>query len=392
MSENRPQPAPSGGHPLDWLEIREKERVAAGLRRRLRPRPADEPGVLDLAGNDYLGLARHPRVLAAAADAVRVWGAGSTGSRLVTGSTDLHAELEAELAAHLESEAALVFSSGYLANIGAITSLAGRGDLVVSDAINHASIVDACRLSRARVAITPHCDVAALAEVLAQRTEERALVVVDAVFSVDGDLAPLAEIAAVVRRYNAVLLVDEAHGLGVVGEAGRGAVHAAGLAGADHVVQTVTLSKAMGSQGGAVVGPQRVVDHLVDTARPFIFDTGLAPVCAAAALESLRMLREEPALAGAVRARARQIADGARGLGLRATVPAGAVASVLIGAPDAAFEAARRSAEAGVRVGCFRPPSVPDGISRLRLAARADLTDADVARALDVLAEATKGL
>ncbi|HSA49971.1 MAG TPA: 8-amino-7-oxononanoate synthase, partial [Yinghuangia sp.] len=384
MSENF-SPAASGGHPLDWLDVNEKERIAAGLRRRVRPRPADEPHVLDLAGNDYLGLARHPRVLGAAADAVREWGAGSTGSRLVTGSTQLHADLEDLLAAHLECEAALVFSSGYLANIAAITSLVGRGDLVVSDAINHASIVDSCRLSRARVAITPHCDVAAVDHVLANRTEERALVVVDAVFSVDGDLAPLAELSAVVRRHNAVLLVDEAHGLGVVGAGGRGAVHEAGLAGADHVVQTVTLSKAMGSQGGAVVGPTRVRDHLIDTARPFIFDTGLAPVSVAAALESLRILRQEPELADTVRRRARQIADGARDLGLDTTMPAGAVASVLIGAPESAFEAARRSAEMGVRVGCFRPPSVPDGLSRLRLAARADLTDADVARALETL-------
>lgn len=390
MSENHPA-VPSGGHPLDWLDIREKERVAAGLRRRVLPRPAEEPGVLDLAGNDYLGLARDPRVLEAAAAAVRTWGAGSTGSRLVTGSTQLHADLETELAEHLEAEAALVFSSGYLANIGAITSLVGRGDLVVSDAINHASIVDACRLSRARVAITPHCDVDAVADVLAQRSEERALVVVDAVFSVDGDLAPLAELAAVVRRHAAVLLVDEAHGLGVVGAGGRGAVHAAGLAGADHVLQTVTLSKAMGSQGGAVVGPRRVVDHLVDTARPFIFDTGLAPVSVAAALESLRILRERPSLADAVRLRATQLADGARALGLDATVPSGAVASVLIGAPEKAFGASVRCAEAGVRVGCFRPPSVPDGISRLRLAARADLTEADVTRALEVLATAVQG-
>lgn len=391
MSENN-SPVGSGGHPLDWLDVREKERIAAGLRRRVRPRPSDEPDVLDLAGNDYLGLARDPRVLGAAADAVREWGAGSTGSRLVTGSTQLHADLEDLLAAHAECESALVFSSGYLANIAAITSLVGRGDLVVSDAINHASIVDACRLSRARVVVTPHCDVDAVDEVLANRSEERALVVVDAVFSVDGDLAPLAELSAVVRRHNAVLLVDEAHGLGVIGAGGRGAVHEAGLAGADHVIQTVTLSKAMGSQGGAVVGPARVRDHLIDTARPFIFDTGLAPVSVAAALESLRILREQPELADSVRHKALRIAHGARDLGLDTTMPAGAVASVLIGAPEKAFEASRRSAEMGVRVGCFRPPSVPDGVSRLRIAARADLTDADITRALDTLATATKGL
>ncbi|WP_406282944.1 8-amino-7-oxononanoate synthase [Embleya sp. NBC_00896] len=382
------QPLGGGGHPLDWLDVQEKRRVEAGLRRRLRPREA-EAGGLDLAGNDYLGLSRHERVVEATVHAVRTWGGGSTGSRLVTGSTTLHAELEDELAAHMGAEAALVFSSGYLANLGVITGLVGKGDLVVSDAINHASIVDACRLSRSRVAITPHRDVAAVARVLAERAEERALVVVDAVFSVDGDIAPLAELAAVTRRYGATLLVDEAHGLGVVGAGGRGAVHAAGLAGADDVVLTATLSKALGSQGGAVLGPRRVVEHLVDAARPFIFDTGLAPACAAAALAALRILAAEPYLAEAVRANARALATGARESGLRVTEPEGAVVSVLIGEPQVAFDTAARCAEAGVRVGCFRPPSVPDGISRLRLAARADLTPADLTRALSVLRFAT---
>lgn len=382
------RPIGGGGHPLDWLDLQEKRRVEAGLRRRVRPRAAGDGG-LDLAGNDYLGLSRHEAVIAASVAATREWGAGSTGSRLVTGSTTLHAELEDELAEHMGAEAALVFSSGYLANLGVLTSLVGKGDLVVSDAINHASIVDACRLSRARVAIAPHRDVDAVARVLAERAEERALVVVDAVFSVDGDIAPLAELAAVTRRYGAVLLVDEAHGLGVVGEAGRGAVHAAGLAGADDVVLTATLSKAMGSLGGAVLGPRRVIAHLVDTARPFIFDTGLAPSCVAAALAALRVLRAEPGLADAVRANARALTAGAREAGLRVTEPEGAVASVLIGDPTLAVETAARCAEVGVRVGCFRPPSVPDGISRLRLAARADLSAADLERALAALRYAT---
>ncbi|MFF7242264.1 8-amino-7-oxononanoate synthase [Embleya sp. NPDC008237] len=382
------QPLGGGGHPLDWLDIRAKDRVEAGLRRRLRPREATASG-LDLAGNDYLGLSRDERVVEATVRAVRTWGGGATGSRLVTGSTVLHAELEAELADHMGAEAALVFSSGYLANLGVIAGLVGKGGLVVSDAINHASIVDACRLSRARVAITGHRDVPAVARVLAERAEERALVVVDAVFSVDGDIAPLAELAAVTRRYGAVLLVDEAHGLGVVGPGGRGAVHAAGLAGADDVVLTATLSKALGSQGGAVLGPARVIEHLVDAARPFIFDTGLAPACVAAALAALRILRAQPGLADAVRANARALSTGAREAGLRVTEPEGAVASVLIGEAQLAFDTAARCAEAGVLVGCFRPPSVPDGISRLRLAARADLTPADVSRAVAALRSAT---
>jgi 8-amino-7-oxononanoate synthase len=371
--------------PFDWLEAWAAQRAAAGLRRTVRPRGSDGDGLLDLAGNDYLGLARHPDVVAAAARGAREWGAGSTGSRLVTGSTALHAELEQELAGHVGAEAALVFSSGYLANIGALTPLTGRGTLVVSDAQNHASIVDACRLSRARIVVVPHRGVPAVERALAERAESRALVVTDAVFSVDGDLAPLADLAAVARRHDAGLVVDEAHAVGVVGLGGRGAVFAAGLGGAADVVVTATLSKALGSQGGAVVGSRAVIDHIIDTGRAFIFDTGLAPACAGAALAALRLLRTEPGLAAAARTRASELATAARDTGLAVTEPRGAVCSVLLGSPAAAVAGARICAEHGVRVGCFRPPSVPDGVSRLRLTARADLADSDVERAARAL-------
>jgi len=371
--------------PFEWLDDQAAERRAAGLRRSLRVRTSDGDGLLDLAGNDYLGLARHPEVVEAAARAAKQWGGGSTGSRLVTGSTTLHSELERELAGHLGAEAALVFSSGYLANIGAVSALAGPGTLVVSDAQNHASIVDACRLSRARVAVVPHRDPAAVEHVLASRAEPSALVVTDAVFSVDGDVAPLAELAQVARRHGAGLVVDEAHGIGVVGPGGRGGVYAAGLAGAPDVVVTATLSKSLGSQGGAVLGSRAVVDHLVDSARAFIFDTGLAPACAGAALAALRLLQARPRLAEAVRNRARELAAAARDAGLPTTDPAGAVCSVLMGAPAAAVDGADVCARHGVRVGCFRPPSVPDGVSRLRLTARADLVDSDVELAAQAL-------
>ena len=187
---DRVPPSLPAFHPLSWLVRRADERRAAGLRRTLVPRAADS-SLIDLAGNDYLGLTRHPEVVEGALDAVRRWGTGSTGSRLVTGTTELHAELEAGLAAHAGTEAGLVFSSGYLANLGVITALAGRGDLIVSDSLNHASLIDAARLSRARIAITPHSDVDAVAGALADRSEERALVVVESLFSVDGDTAPL---------------------------------------------------------------------------------------------------------------------------------------------------------------------------------------------------------
>ncbi|WP_246106240.1 8-amino-7-oxononanoate synthase [Pseudonocardia kunmingensis] len=373
--------SPHPVHPLAWLAPHAARRRAAGLRRELRPRAADEP-LLDLAGNDYLGLATDPRVIDGAVRAARTWGAGATGSRLVTGTTALHAELEAELAAFTGAEAALVFSSGYAANLGVLTALSGPDALIVSDAANHASLVDACRLSRARVVVVPHDDPDAVDAALAARTEARALVVTESVNSVDGGLAPLHALHGVCRGHGTLLVVDEAHGLGVVGPGGRGLLAEAGLAGADDVVATVTLSKALGSQGGAVLAPAAVVAHLVDTARSFIFDTGLAPASAGAALAALRVLGDEPRRPDAVLRAAAALAAAA---GVPA--PPSAVVAVVLGEPDVAVAAARRCAERGLRVGCFRPPSVPEGTSRLRLTARATLTEADVALVRGVLAE-----
>jgi 8-amino-7-oxononanoate synthase len=368
-------------HPLDWLEPHAARRRVAGLRRELTPRPAAEP-VIDLAGNDYLGLSRDPRVIEGAVAAARAWGAGATGSRLVTGTTALHAALDRALAGFCGFADGLVFSSGYAANLGVVTALSGPGALVVSDAANHASIVDACRLSRARVAVTPAGDVAAVDAALAARTEERALVVVESVDSADGRTAPLRELHAVCRARGALLVVDEAHGLGVRGPGGRGLLAEVGLAGADDVVATVTLSKALGAQGGAVLGPEAVTAHLVDTARSFVFDTGLAPPAVGAALAALDVLRAEPERPAAVLRHAAALAAAAR-----VPEPASAVVPVVLGAPEVALAAARRCGDRGVRVGCFRPPSVPEGTSRLRLTARADLTAADLARAGEVLAE-----
>ncbi|GGL52347.1 8-amino-7-oxononanoate synthase [Planomonospora parontospora] len=364
--------------PLARLRTAAEARRAAGLRRTLRARTPDDDGLIDLASNDYLGLARDPRLAEAAVEATRTWGTGSTGSRLVTGSTALHARLEEALGAFAGAEDALVFSSGYLANLAAVAAL-GAGALVVSDAGNHASIVDACRLSRSRVAVTPHGDAAAVEKALADRAEEHALVVTDAVFSVDGDLAPLEELHAAAVRQGALLVVDEAHSLGVVGSGGRGAVHAAGLAGERTVVRTVTLSKSLGSQGGAVLGAPEVVEALVDTGRSFIFDTGLAPGSVAAALAAVDILHHQPELPGRVRTRARELASMARELGLETGEPAGAVVPVVLGRPETALRAAAICAEHGVRAGCFRPPSVPVGRSCLRLTARANLSSDDLA-------------
>ncbi|MER5378746.1 8-amino-7-oxononanoate synthase [Streptomyces sp. NPDC002688] len=366
-----------------WIDEQAEARRRAGLVRTLRPRPADSP-LLDLASNDYLGLARHPEVTEGAARAARTWGGGATGSRLVTGTTELHGELERELADFCGFESALVFSSGYAANLAAVTALAPHGSLVVSDAGNHASLIDGCRLARGTTQVVGHADPDGVRKALGTH-EGPAVMVSDTVFSVDGDAAPLAGLALACREYGAGLVVDDAHGLGVLGDGGRGAAYAAGLAGDPDVVVTVTLSKSLGSQGGAVLGPAAVIDHLINAARTFIFDTGLAPAAAGAALAALRLLRREPRRA----ARAREVATALHtrltAEGLAAVRPDAAVVSVRAPSPERAVRWAADCREAGLAVGCFRPPSVPDGISRLRLTARADLTEEQIEHAVDVI-------
>ncbi|MFI6685039.1 8-amino-7-oxononanoate synthase [Streptomyces sp. NPDC050485] len=369
--------------PFDWIDVESERRERAGLVRTLRPRAADQD-LLDLASNDYLGLTRHPAVTAGAAEAAHRWGAGATGSRLVTGTTALHAELERELAEFCGFEAALVFSSGYAANLAALTALGPHGSLIVSDAGNHASIVDGCRLARAGTEVVPHADPAAVRKALDAHGGP-GLVVSDSVFSVDGDAAPLAQLAEACREFGAALVVDDAHGLGVLGAGGRGAPHAAGLAGAEDVVATVTLSKSLGSQGGAVLGPARVIRHLVNAARTFIFDTGLAPASVGGALAALRLLGAEPELAGRARAVAAELHARLTAAGHLAVHPDAAVVSVRAPSAEAAVAWAADCRAAGLVVGCFRPPSVPDGISRIRLTARADLTERQIDTAVDTI-------
>jgi 8-amino-7-oxononanoate synthase len=373
--------APIEVSPLAWLEAVESQRREAGLRRSLRPRPAVATE-LDLASNDYLGLSQHPGVIEGGVQALRMWGAGATGSRLVTGDTELHQQFESEVAEFVGAASGLLFSSGYTANLGAVVGLSGPGSLLVSDAYSHASLVDACRLSRARVLVTPHRDVGAVDAALGSRGEERAVVITDSVFSADGALAPLRELHDVCRRHRALLIVDEAHGLGVRG-GGRGLLHELGLAGAPDVVMTTTLSKALGSQGGVVLGPAQVRAHLIDAARPFIFDTGLAPAAVGAARAALQILQAEAWRPDAVLRHARTLA----GICDVPEVPRSAVVSVILGDPEVAVAAATACLDAGVKVGCFRPPTVPAGTSRLRLTARASLDAAELEIARRVLTD-----
>ena len=367
--------------PLAWLDDVEQQRRGAGLRRSLRTRPPVGAEV-DLASNDYLGLSQHPAVIDGGVQALRTWGAGSTGSRLVTGNTELHEEFERALAEFVGAPSALVFSSGYTANLAAVVALSGPGSLVVSDAHSHASLVDACRLSRARVVVTPHRDVNAVDAVLASRDERRAVVVTDSVFSADGVLAPLLPLHEVCRRRGALLITDEAHGLGVRGQGGRGLLHELGLVGAPDVVMTTTLSKALGSQGGVVLGPAEVREHLIDTARPMIFDTGLTPAALGAALAALRVLIAEPDRPRKVLRNAAVLAD-ACGVADR---PESAVVSVILGAPEVALAAATACLARGVRVGCFGRRRCCGHVA-LRLTARASLSDDELDTALRVLTE-----
>lgn len=353
-----------------------RESIAAGLHRPLAPRQPGPPAELDLASNDYLGMHDHPAVIAAATKALHGYGLGSTGSRLVTGATAVHDELEDALADFMGFGCAVTASSGYMANLAAVTALAGRGDLIVSDGGSHASLIDACRLSRARVVVVPLGDIAAIEAALAERTEARALVISDAVYSTSGAIADIRGLYAAARAHGAALLVDEAHGLGVVGPGGRGAVAAAGLSGAPDLVTTVTLSKSLGAQGSAILGPPQLRAHLIDLARPIIFDTALAPAAAAGALAALHLLRNDPSLPAAALRNAKAIAD-AWGV----DAPPSAVVPVILGDPVRAVAARDNLRARGVLVGVFRPPSVPPGGSRLRITARANLTPEELLRA-----------
>ena len=370
-----------------WLAARSDLRAERGTERfdpvlRQGGRRPGSRDPLDLASNDYLGLSRDDRVVAAAHEALERYGASATASRLVTGTLPVHRDLEASLCQLTGQPSALAFSTGYAANLGALTALSGRGAEILLDAHAHASLHDAARMSRVPYATFAHNDAAALDRELAARPDQRVLVAVESIYSVLGDAAPLRALVEVCLRHGALLVVDEAHGIGVAGH-GRGLVHELGLVGARDVVVTLTLSKALGSQGGAVLGSTAVRHHLVNTARSFIFDTGLAPAAAGAAGAAADIVAEDPSLAASVRANARTIAEIC---GIEQA--AGAVQSLPMTSPGSAVAAALALRAQGVLVGCFRPPSVPDGVSRLRVTARADLAGDDLYQAARLVARA----
>ena len=338
--------------------------------------------VVSFASNDYLGLSAHPAVRAAAHEALERWGAGAGGSRLVTGSRPVHAELEEELARWKGTEAAVCFPTGFAANLGVLSVLGGPGVRVISDELNHASIIDGCRLSRAEVSVYRHCDLGHLEELLVvgdAQPQTPSVVVTDTVFSMDGDVAPLVELVTICARHGALLVVDEAHAvlgphldLSHVPEMTR-----------SNVVRVGTLSKTLGALGGFVAASRDVVDLLINRARSYIFSTALTPPDAAAALAALRVVcsAEGKDLVDRLAASVQRVCDA----GLASPAHPSPIVPVIIGAEQAAIEASSKLLTSGLWVPAIRPPTVPLGTSRLRVTLSAAHRDQDVTRLIDAL-------
>ncbi|HEX5592782.1 MAG TPA: 8-amino-7-oxononanoate synthase [Solirubrobacterales bacterium] len=336
--------------------------------------------VLLLCSNNYLGLADRAEVREAAAEAALRWGAGAGASRLISGNMEPHRQLEQRLAAFKGYEAALLFGSGYLANTGLIAALSGRNEVVFSDELNHASIVDGCRLSRAETFVYRHGDLEHLAWALYHQRGKPALIVTDGVFSMDGDLAPLPELLELARRHGARLMVDEAHATGALGPGGRGSVSAAGLSGEVDVV-VGTLGKALGSYGAYACANAETIDFLVNTARPFIFSTAPPPPPVGAAMAALEILEAEPELTERLQANARQLrtALAAQGLGVGATKTQ--VVPIHVGEAETAMDLCEAALRRGVFAQGIRPPTVPEGSCRLRCTVMATHSAEDLAQA-----------
>jgi 8-amino-7-oxononanoate synthase len=370
-----------------------------GLRRRLRTIEGpqgpqvllDGEPVLLLCSNNYLGLTDHPKLRLAAADAALSLGAGAGASRLISGSMSIHLELESRLAELKAKPAALLFGSGYLANSGVIAALARRGEIVFSDELNHASIVDGCRLARAETFVYRHADTEHLEWGLRRAEGRASLIVTDGVFSMDGDVAPLPALAELARRHRCRLMVDEAHATGCVGPGGRGSVAAAGLE--DEVDVIVgTLGKALGCYGAYVCASLRLIDLLVSTARPFIFSTALPPPTVAAALAAVELLVQRPQRVERLRANAAALREGLRDEGLDAPGSGTQIVPLMIGEAAGVMALTERLLELGIFAQGIRPPTVPAGTCRLRLTAMATHRVGALREAASVIAGAVREL
>ncbi len=381
------------------IEARLRELKALGLRRRTRliSGPQGPHVLLDgkpvvlLCSNNYLGLANHPRVREASAEAAMRWGIGAGASRLISGTMTIHRRLEERLAAFKGRETALLFGSGYLANTGAIAALARPGDVVFSDELNHASIIDGCRLSRAEVFVYSHRDVEHLAWGIAQAGGRGALIVTDSVFSMDGDVAPLQDIVELAQRRRLRVLVDEAHGTGALGPDGRGALAEAGIE--DQVDVIVgTLGKALGSYGAFVACDRTMARYLLNTARTFIFSTAPSPPAVAGALAALDLLEESPRRVDKLAANATAIRSELEREGFDVCGSRTQIIPLVIGDAQSAMRICEGALERGVFAQAIRPPTVPPGTSRLRLSVMASHREQELREAARSIAQAARAL
>lgn len=378
-----------------WIQEEIGRLEALHLRRFRRVRSGEQGPVLVLDGrevvnfgsNDYRGLAQHPAVIEAAKSATQHYGWGSGASAVVCGYTALHRRLEEALAHFHASEAAVVFGSGYAANVGVVSSLVGPGDVVYMDQANHASLWDGCRLSRADIRLFDHRDVGSLREQLKKRHRyRRALIITDSVFSIEGDLAPLADLAELARSYDAMLLVDEAHAIGVFGPCGQGVVAELGLEGA-FPVRIGTLSKAIGSVGGYVVAPMAAAEWIVSKARSYLFSTAMPPAAAAAALKALSLLEQSPAEGYSLRQRAEDFRRKVEELGWNVGRSQSQIVPITVGTPDKALQLSAQLFHRGLFCPAMRPPTVPEGRSCIRVSLTTLHTEAMIDRLLSALAE-----
>jgi len=355
---------------IPWIEGPVGPRVRMGGRE-----------VILLCSNDYLGISQSPALAKAAKEAMEKWGCGAPASRSIAGSLGIHRKLEEELAQLKGTSSALLFSTGYMANIGLLTTLLREGDLILSDELNHASIVDGCRLSRAEVWIYRHRDMDHLAELLRRSKHRRRLIVTDGVFSMEGDIAPLREIKELAGRYDAFVMLDDAHATGVLGREGRGTAEHFGLLGQIEV-QMGTLGKALGVMGAFVAGERVLIDYLINRCRPFMYTTSPPPPLVAMSKAALKVMREEGWRRERLWENTRRLREGLRELGfrVRGETP---IVPVLIGDNRLVMEASRRLLELGVFVQGIRPPTVPEGASRLRVSVSASHGDQEIEEALE---------
>jgi glycine C-acetyltransferase len=387
-------------NPLQFLDEALDQLRADGLYRTLRVLEGEQKAharfdgrdVINLSSNNYLGLTTHPKLREAALKAVRELGAGSGSVRTIAGTMELHMELERRVAVFKKTEAAVVFQSGFAANAGTVSAVLGKDDLILSDELNHASIIDGARLSRATIRVFPHRDVKALEKLLEETADvKHRLVITDGVFSMDGDIAPMREIAALARAHGAIMMVDDAHASGVVGRAGRGTVDHFDLHGQVDI-QVGTLSKAVGVLGGYVCGSKSLIEFLYHRARPFLFSTSHPPAVAAACLAAFDVLENEPERIERLWSNTRRLKDGLKRLGFDTGISETPITPIIVGEAELAMKFSDKLFEKGVFAQGIGYPTVAKGRARLRTIVTATHTEEELDRALSILADVGRSL